>query len=190
MSDVDPAFPGRPTVTALTAALRVYREARKLLLATLNLPMSNRDPLAEWAEHFVAAVTGGMLEGSRVHPDCDLTTPAKETVQVRYLANTSQTWVNEHRVAMKPGDRWYALVLIEDFTPTAVLMFPQDLTQICMALGKAHPDQVTSLQLTRRNAAAICDDPGGFELLGMRIWLPPFLGGRALGRRIPRAFPD
>lgn len=82
---------------------------------------------------------------------------------------------------MKPGDRWYALVLIEDFTPTAVLMFPQDLTQICMALGEAHPDQVTSLQLTRRNAAAICDDPGGFELLGMRIWLPPFLGGRAAG---------
>jgi len=119
MSDIDPGFPGRPTVAALTAALRVYREARKLLVATLNLPMSNRDPLAKWAENLVAAVTGGTLEESRVHPEYDLTTPEKETVQVRYLANTSQTWVNEHRLTTKPGVWWYALVLIEDFTPTA-----------------------------------------------------------------------
>lgn len=98
MSDVDPAFPGRPTVTALTAALRVYREARKLLLATLNLPMSNRDPLAEWAEHFVAAVTGGMLEGSRVHPTT--TSPPLRRRPFRFvtwpirrrLGSTSTAW--------------------------------------------------------------------------------------------------
>lgn len=172
----DPAAPRRPTVAELTAALRAYRDARKLLLSTLTLPMSNRDPLAEWAEHLVAALTGGQLAESRVQPHFDLTTPAGETVQVRYVANTSQAWVNEHPVTTRPEARWYALVLVEDFSSTGVLMFPQDLTRICAALRKTHPGQASSLQLTRRNATAIRDAPRRFEDLGMRIWVPPFPG--------------
>ncbi len=176
MTPVDPDEPRPLTVAQLTAALRAYREARKLLLSTLALPMSNRDPLAEWAEHLVAALTGGQLAQSRVNPHYDLTNPAGETVQVRYLANTSRTWVNEHRVGTRAGVWWYALVLVEDFAPIGVLMFPQDLTEICSALRKRHPVQTTTLQLTRRDATAILDDPSRFEDLGMRIWLPPFPG--------------
>lgn len=100
------------------------------MLATLGLGVSNRDPLAEWSEHLVAALTGGRLAVSRVQAIHDLTTPDGLTVQVRYLANPNIAWVNEHAVRVLPGMDRYALVLFEAFTVTGVVMFPPDLTAI------------------------------------------------------------
>jgi hypothetical protein len=60
-------------VTELLAALDVYRPARQQLLATLGLGPSNRDPLAEFSEHFVMALMGGTLASSRVQTQYDLT---------------------------------------------------------------------------------------------------------------------
>jgi hypothetical protein len=45
----------------LIAALEAYRQARQDLLASLGLPLSNRDSLAEFSEHLVAALTGAAL---------------------------------------------------------------------------------------------------------------------------------
>jgi hypothetical protein len=42
----------------LVAALDVYRQARKTLLACLGLAESNPDRLAELSEHLVAALIG------------------------------------------------------------------------------------------------------------------------------------
>lgn len=53
-------------LSELCAALDAYRPARQQMLATLRLDASNRDPLAEWSEHLVAALTGGVLAPSRV----------------------------------------------------------------------------------------------------------------------------
>lgn len=165
------AAPGR--LRELTAALDAYRPARQRLLATLDLGVSNRDPLAEWSEHLVAALSGGALAPSRVQADYDLTTPEGERAQVRYLANPDTIWVNEHLVRSLPGVDFYALVLFEAFEVTGVLLFPSDLTLIGAALGKRHGEQGTTLQFTRRNWWTIRNDPERFRGLGMAIWLPP-----------------
>ena len=55
-----PTFVGLPAAELL-AALEEYRVARERLLSVLGPRMSNRDPLAEFAEHFVAALMGGRL---------------------------------------------------------------------------------------------------------------------------------
>jgi hypothetical protein len=161
-------------VSGLCAALDMYRPARQQMLAALCPGASNRDPLAEWSEHLAAALTGGTLALSRVQAAYDLTTPDGATVQVRYLANSSPKWVNEHTVRTVPGAARYALVLFEAFTLIGVLMFPADLTDICAALGKRHGEPQATLQFTGRNWRAIRDDPNRFRALGMRIWLPPF----------------
>jgi len=161
-------------VTELLAALDVYRPARQQLLATLGLGPSNRDPLAEFSEHFVMALMGGTLASSRVQAHYDLITPAGQKVQVRYLANPSEVWVNEHLVYRIAGVEWYALVLFETFAVTAVLAFPQELMAIGAELGKRHPRQDETLQLTRRNYWAMRGSPHRFRSLGMQIWLPPF----------------
>lgn len=166
--------PGR--AAELLEALDAYRLARQRLLSVLDLASSNRDPLAEFAEQFVAALTGGNLASSRVQAGYDLTTPAGQTVQVRCLANTGTAWVNEHRIVSRPGAGLYALVIFEGFAVAAVLVFPPQLASICAALGKRHPAQDTTLQFTRPNFVAIRDNPDRFRALGMQVWLPPFPG--------------
>jgi hypothetical protein len=73
-----------------------------------------------------------------------------------------------------PGVELYALVVFEAFSVAGVLVYSTTgLTQICAALGKRHPRQDEELQFTRRNFAAIREDPVRFRQLGMRVWLPP-----------------
>lgn len=168
-----PADPGQLGI--LLASLAAYRSARMRLLEVLGLAVSNRDPLAEFSEHLVHALLGGHLAESRVQKDYDLTIPSGERVQVRYLANPGgDRWVNEHHVRCGSGFDRYALVLYESFTPVGVLVFPQSLTAIGAALGKSHPGQETTLQLTRRNYLMIRQYPDEFRQRGMRVWLPPF----------------
>ena len=158
----------------LCAALDAYRPARQRMLATLGMGVSNRDPLAEWSEHLVAALTGGALAPSRVQAAFDLTTPDGLRMQVRYLANPGKAWVNEHYVRTPAGADRYALVLFEAFELIGVLIFPPQLAAICEALGKRHGDRDVSLQFTRRNWWAIRDTPDRFWALGVQVWLPPF----------------
>ena len=56
----------------LLAALEKYRPARERLLSVLGPKMSNRDPLAEFAEHFVAALMGGQLAENPVQAYWDI----------------------------------------------------------------------------------------------------------------------
>ncbi len=165
--------PDAARVLELCDALDAYRPARQQLLAVLNLGLSNRDPLAEWSEHIVNALVSGHLAPNRVQAHYDLTTPDQLTVQVRYLANPSQAWVNEHHVRSLPGVDRYALVLFDAFTVIGIVMFPPDLTQIGAALGKKHPNQHDTLQFTRRNWWTIRDDPRPVRSLGVTVWLPP-----------------
>ncbi|MFB7293635.1 hypothetical protein [Actinacidiphila glaucinigra] len=154
--------------------LAAYRAARRTLLAMLGVEQSNRDPLSEFAERFVAALWGGQLAASRTQPHYDIETPNGEKIQVKYLANASVPWVNEHLVHRLPGVDWYVLVLFEAFEVVGAVGFPPDLTAICAALGKQHPHQERRLQFTRRNWLAIRDHAEAYRALGMRIWLPPF----------------
>jgi hypothetical protein len=94
-------------VDRLLDALLGYRQSRKRLLASLGCPASNRDPLAEFSERLVAGLLGGALAASRVQKGHDLVTLAGQTVQVRYLANGSGGWVNEHTVSFDGHLDWY-----------------------------------------------------------------------------------
>jgi hypothetical protein len=146
---------------------------RSAFLAVLGLPVSNRDPFAEFSEQLVQALMGGTLV-SRVQVGHDLVLLDGQKVQVRTLANPGETWVNEHRVYRIPGVALYALVLLEAFAVTGVVVFPTDnLGSGCAALAKRHPDQDEQLQFTRRNWWAIRDNPDRFRALGIRICAPP-----------------
>ena len=169
------------TATELLTALAEYREARLRLLGLLGLlevPVSNRDPLAEFAERLVAALTGGSFPVNRNQRGWDVWLPNGATVQVKYLANgATGRWVNEHRVRRVDGADWYAVVLVEDFAVTGVLMFPtKRLSPIRARLGKRGPVALDSgWDLTRVNWVTIRDDPDRFRELGMRVFLPPDL---------------
>lgn len=111
-----------------------YVRARVELLGTVR--PGNRDPLVEWTERLVAVLLDGDLAASSVQKDWDLSASG-QLVQVRYLANSEDPWVNEHRVESRAGVDAYALVILESFLPSAVLVFPRDLTAICLALASA-----------------------------------------------------
>lgn len=72
---------------------------------------SNRDPLAEFAEHFVAALMGGVA-ASPVQAGWDVQLPHDGKMQVKHLANSlpgTGAWVNEHVVRSAPertGTPW------------------------------------------------------------------------------------
>lgn len=156
-------------------ALAVYRDARLNLLRTIGVPVSNRDPLSEFAEQFVAALMGGTLASNRVQRGWDVELPDGAKVQVKYLANTAGTvWVNEHLVVRDPDVDWHALVIIEDFTVVGVVVLPCDrLAEVAAALGKRHGNTETTLQFTRVNWFAIRDDPARFRSLGVQVRVPP-----------------
>lgn len=161
-------------VSELLTALDAYRPARQAFLATLGLPTSNRDPFAEFSEQLVHALMGGTVATSRVQAGYDLVLRDDRKLQVRYVANPGDAWVNEHVVHRIPGVELYALVMFEAFAVTGVLVLQTtDLAEICAALGKRHPRQDETLQFTRRNFWTIRDDPDRFRQLGMRVWLPP-----------------
>ena len=124
--------------TELLAALEEYRLARERLLSVLGPKMSNRDPLAEFAEHFVAALMGGRLAVSPVQAYWDIELPDGAKVQVKYLINSadpgSKAWANEHLVRSLPNVEWYALVIIEGFKVSGVAAFPPALGPVCRAL--------------------------------------------------------
>src|SRR5262245_4827864 len=134
-----PADPAR--TKTLLEALSAYRPARERLIGALGLPESNRDPLAEFSEHLVAAIMGGSLASGRVQAGWDLELADGALAQVRYLANPRDRWVNEHSVRRIPGVTWYVLVLFEAFQVAGILAFPNRLGLIGVALKKRHPEQ-------------------------------------------------
>ena len=152
-----------------------YTRARVGFLADLGVNASNRDPLAEFSERFVAALLGGRLAESRVQKGYDLVDRDGQFVQVRYLANPSERWVNEHVVSFLDGLDSYALMIFEDLMPTGVVVFSRrNLAAVGAALGKRHPDQARTLQLTWANWRALKSGRTDLALLGVRVFLPPW----------------
>lgn len=155
----------------LVAAYSRYRVARKALLEAMGCS-SNRDPLTEFSERLVAILTDGRLAASRVQKAWDVEAPGEKYIQVKYLANTESTWVNEHHIVFpdkKVG--LYAIVIFQDLNPESVVMFSRDqLPEVCAELGKRHGNTETTLQFTRRNYETILANQEVFEKLGVRVW--------------------
>lgn len=155
-----------------------------MILQVLGIPSSNRDPLAEFSERFVAGLLGGALAPNRVQAGYDVTLRDGRRVQVKYLANSTGPWVNEHHVRSLADVDHYTLVIYEAFELKAVLVFPAHLTDVCRHLRKRHPRQDSELQLTRRNYEAICKDLDAYEQLGVQVFT---FGGSLEGQALTRA---
>lgn len=155
----------------LLAALRTYRDARQTFLRVLGCDTSNRDPLAEFAERLAHAILGGAMAPSRVHKHYDLTTDDGRTVQVRYLANPVDKWVNEHVVDFRQGVDLYALLIVEALDARTLLVFERDTVgSVAAALGKKHPDQDTTIQFTRVNYQQLLREEEKLAGLGVQIY--------------------
>jgi len=105
---------------------------------------------------------------------------AGRRVQVKYLANASdEVWVNEHHVQITADMDDYAIVFFEGLLPVSVIIFPADrLETIGAELGKKHPNQATTLQLTRVNYRRLVAEPDRFAQLGVRTFdLRPVTAG-------------
>jgi hypothetical protein len=96
-------------------------------------------------------------------------------VQVKYLANSgNEAWVNEHPVKVTELMDAYAIVFYESLLPVSVLLLPaRRLTDVGRALGKRHPNQDTTLQLTRVNYVRLLNERAAFRALGVRAWRAP-----------------
>jgi hypothetical protein len=155
----------------LLRAYEKYRVARLELLAAIECHLSNRDPLAEFSERLVLAALGGTLAESRVQKGWDFKDPEGRRVQVRYLSNPEDHWVNEHRVTFEGGGcDLYALVVYAALGVEAILIFDgRYMTELCKALGKRHPDQDHRLDFTRANYRTILGHRERFKRLGVRV---------------------
>lgn len=155
----------------LLVALGEYRRARRSFLASLGCHSSNRDPLAEFAERLAVSVLGGQLALNRVQKGYDFEDEEGNKVQVKYLANSSGRWVNEHEIDFRSGcDRW-ALLIVEDLDAKSLVVFSKSgLRHVCAALGKRHSNQDLTLQLTQANYRAIANSPERFEPWGV-AWI-------------------
>jgi hypothetical protein len=81
--------------------------------------------------------------------------------------------VNEHTVSFEEHLDRYALVAFEDFDPKAVLVFPREaMGAICAMLGKRHPNQARTLQLTHRNYQQLLIERERFEQVGLKLLHP------------------
>ena len=160
-------------LSRVLAAYRRYVEARNALLDELKLRRkSNRDPLAEFSEWLVATLIGGACADNPVQKDWDVRGPNDEKVQVKYLANSSSEWVNEHLILVNEQMDRYALVIFEELLPQAVVIFPaRNLAAIGKALGKRHSNLDTTLQFTQANYRKICGNMAQFQALGVQLYL-------------------
>lgn len=80
-------------------------------------------------------------------------------VQVKCVANPQGQWVNGHVVDFSADIDRYAVVIVEDLAPTAVLVFSKGtIGRVCRLLQKRHPNQESTLQLTRANVEFLRDN--------------------------------
>jgi hypothetical protein len=153
----------------------MYRSARQSFLASLGCHQSNRDSLAEFAERITHAILGGALATSRVQKGHDLVTSDGQKVQVRYvanpyLANPGDPWVNEHVVDFRGDIDLYALLIVEALDAKTLLIFSRPLlASVASALRKRHPNQDTTIQLTRRNYQQLLAEEERFRALGVQF---------------------
>lgn len=164
----------RTRIARLSEALDRYADARGLFLRALRRGTSNRDPLAEFSEQLAETLFGGKLADNRVQKAYDLVDGENRRVQVKYLSNSGQRWVNEHVIRFDAGVDIYALLIFEDLRPIAMLTFERTrLAEIGTALQKKHAALDMTLQFTQRNFRTILAEAAKFRERGVRVLAAP-----------------
>ena len=164
-----------PDLSRVLNAYQRYVEARNALLDELQLNRrSNRDPLSEFSEWLVAALVDGVLADSPVQKDWDVQESSGQKIQVKYLANSVERWINEQTILVNDHMDSYAIVIFEALLPQAIVIFPaRNLAAVGMALGKRHSNLDITLQFTQVNYRQICNSVNRFKSLGVRLYLAP-----------------
>ncbi len=157
----------------LLAGFAEYRTARLAFLETLGLGHSNRDPIAEFAEHLVCSVLGGTLAGCRTQKGWDVETTDRVRVQVKYVADPERGMVgNWHNIVIADEADEFALVVLERLVPKAIHVFTRESLAGCYdALEKTHASRGTQLNFTGAVHDRIMADPATFERLGVRTFV-------------------
>ena len=123
----------------IVSLLPRYVDARQSLLRAVGATNSNRDPLSELAETVVAQLLDGVPAKNRVNKGWDLKRSDERTVEVKYVANGSGSWINGHDIRFLAGRDEHALVLIVDLVPQVLLVFDQASATRCYeGLNKRH----------------------------------------------------
>jgi hypothetical protein len=118
---------------------RDYVAVRKQLLESVEAEGSNRDPLAELAERMAAVLLDAVPAKSRVNKGWDVRRRDGRTVEVKYVANSSDSWVNGHDVSFPPGRDEHALVVIVNLVPQFLLVFNEvSATRCYEGMKKSH----------------------------------------------------
>lgn len=116
----------------------------------------------------------GKLADSPTQPGWDVQAPDSKRIQVKYLANPGDKWVNEHLIQTSSLMDSYALGIFEALLPQAVVIFPVDnLAAVGTSLGKRHGSRETTLQFTQANFRRVLGDMDAFNALGVRLYLAP-----------------
>jgi hypothetical protein len=162
-----------PDLTRVLSVYQQYVDARNALLSELHLK-SNRDPLSEFSEWLVAALVKGKLAESRVQKGWDVLAPGDIKIQVKYLANPADQWINEHEIQITELMNFYAIVFFEALLPKSVIIFPaHNLAAVGRALNKRHGKLVTYLSFTRANYRQILNNVSLFKTLDVSVYVAP-----------------
>lgn len=159
------------SIVEILSQFQIYSKSRSQFLEQINLSRSCRDPLAEFSEVIVGKLLNATLADSRVQKGYDLIRPNQRLIQVKYLCNPSKNWINEHTIKFPESVDEYALVIFVALQLESVVVFQREtLSQVCSMLGKAHSNQDTTLQFTRRNYETLLSEKSKFEKLGLEVY--------------------
>ena len=148
----------------LLESLEMYTSERRRFLKSINWPESNRDPFSVASELLVLHLLGGKLAENQVQKGWDLIDENNNKVQIKYLANTREKWVNGHDVKFPDGVDFFALVVFEHHAPQSVLVFNRaHIELLCRVLNKRHANQHSGIQLTQTNYQTIMNDVENLE---------------------------
>lgn len=164
------------TAKSFLSKWNAYAQSRLEFLKACEREISNRDPLAEAAEKLVEMLEGGKRADNCVQEGWDIEVPnngGKRHLQVKYLANRSEKWINWHTITSRKSGAInqkvvdeYALVIVIDLVPKHVLLIKRNkgvLLRLYERLGKRHKDKGETIQFTKANYRRITECPEDFE---------------------------
>jgi hypothetical protein len=138
--------------------------------------MRARDPLAEFSEKLAESLLDAKRVERRKQKGYDLTRPSGEEIEVKYVAQLAKedggiNWKNWHTIKFNEYRDKYALVVFVDLLPVHMFVFGKHkLQDLCLELGKRHPQQDRTLQFTKTNYYAIINNQDKFKNLGVDVF--------------------
>ncbi len=158
------------SVKSLLEVYGTYQQARLSFLDSIGCAKSNRDPIAEFSERLVAALTLGELAKNRVQKDYDVILPTGEFVQVKYLTNPKGMDVNGLEIRFPNDVQKFAVVYFEDLNLHGVLLIDRcGLEPIYDRLRKRHKGRGELLLLLSANVETILSHKDEFRKLGVEV---------------------